>query len=257
MTTPGTGGLPAQRLDQQRNLPPPTSAPGAAAGVVRARQVIVSGAGAVGVFVYNGVPGAGNPPIASLTSGTVDPFGNPVVPGVVAYPTVDGDTYAVELANLTDPFGNTVAALTFADMSSPPVTPAAVTALSSSAGSGMTLQSGNGVGATGADLSVFDSTESGTPGGLIVGNAKASFPDMGISGTFTASAGTINGITFKPFTLVSPGATAGNPPSGSGTASASTVAGALLSYFDALAATYNTTVTALNDVINGLSSWGV
>jgi hypothetical protein len=78
-----------------------------------------------------------------------------------------------------------------------------------------------------------------------------------VTGALAASTGTINGITFGGFTLSSAGSAAGNPPSGSGTASASTVAGSLLSYFDALASTYNNTVTAVNDLANGLSGWGV
>jgi hypothetical protein len=50
--------------------------PGTSGPVVRARQVIVSGPGVDGVFVYNGTPAAGNPPVAWVTSGTTDPYGN-------------------------------------------------------------------------------------------------------------------------------------------------------------------------------------
>jgi hypothetical protein len=86
VTTPGTGGLPERRLDQQRTFSPPAQAPGAAAGVVRARIVIVSGgSGVFGVFVYSGTPGAGNL-VASLAGAgtTADPFGNPVLGGGLA-----------------------------------------------------------------------------------------------------------------------------------------------------------------------------
>ena len=76
------GGLPQRRLDQQYNPPAPPGPVGGAAGIVRARLVIVSGAGVVGVFVYNGTPGPGNPPIVSITSASTDPFGNPVTPGI-------------------------------------------------------------------------------------------------------------------------------------------------------------------------------
>lgn len=59
--------------------------------VTRARVVIVSGpTGSVeGVFVYapGTVPALGNPPIASLTAGTADPFGNPVKPQMTVYGT--------------------------------------------------------------------------------------------------------------------------------------------------------------------------
>jgi hypothetical protein len=79
VSIPGTGGLPTRRPDQTRNPPPSGTQPGSSAGIVRARLVIVSGA-AGGVFVYNGTPGPGNPPILSATSGTTDPYGNVVIP---------------------------------------------------------------------------------------------------------------------------------------------------------------------------------
>ena len=60
--------------------------PGVSNGVEFARQVIVFGpAGTpVGVFVYapGTVPGEGNQPVASLTAGTTDPYGNAVTPQV-------------------------------------------------------------------------------------------------------------------------------------------------------------------------------
>lgn len=78
-TIPGTGGLPVPRADQTRNMPPTGQQAGSTTGIVRARLIIVSGSGE-GVFIYNGTPGAGNPPIFSATSGTVDPYGNTVIP---------------------------------------------------------------------------------------------------------------------------------------------------------------------------------
>ena len=69
--------LPPQRLDQ-RYTPPdlPALAP-TSAGIFRGRLVIVYGSGAnTGVFVYNGAPAAGNPPIFWATSASSDPFGN-------------------------------------------------------------------------------------------------------------------------------------------------------------------------------------
>lgn len=62
-------------------VPPslPGQAPGSTSGIFRGRQVVVSGSGAgVGVFVYNGQPGLGNPPIFWATSAGADPFGNPI-----------------------------------------------------------------------------------------------------------------------------------------------------------------------------------
>lgn len=85
MSIPGTAGTPD---------PPPGYAipdlPGVAAGsslIIRGRLVIVSGpAGAVvGMFVYapGTTPGAGNPPVISITESATDPFGNAVAGGVV------------------------------------------------------------------------------------------------------------------------------------------------------------------------------
>lgn len=52
--------------------------PGQSNAVVFANKVIVFGA-AEGVFVYNGAPALGNPPVFWATSSAVDPFGN-VIP---------------------------------------------------------------------------------------------------------------------------------------------------------------------------------
>jgi hypothetical protein len=82
VTGPGTGGLPVPRaIDQQVSYPPAGVQPGSAAGIVRARLVIVSGTDE-GVFVYSGTPALGNPPIAAMCDSFTDPFGNAVVPGV-------------------------------------------------------------------------------------------------------------------------------------------------------------------------------
>jgi hypothetical protein len=67
-------GLPRRRIDQVRQPATAATAPGSSA-VVRARYVIVSGAGD-GVFVYAGTPALGNPPIAWMGAGLVDPYGN-------------------------------------------------------------------------------------------------------------------------------------------------------------------------------------
>jgi hypothetical protein len=78
MTTPGTGGLPQRRPDQQRTYSAPTAAPGASAGIIRARIVEIIGGSGSGVFVYSGSPALGDL-IASLVGATTaDPFGNPV-----------------------------------------------------------------------------------------------------------------------------------------------------------------------------------
>lgn len=87
MTMPG--GLPSPRPDQGFAPAGSPMAPGSS-NVVRARQVIVFGAGE-GVFVYNGTPDAGNPPILAMSDSTADPFGNAIPVGTVS---IDGSSYA-------------------------------------------------------------------------------------------------------------------------------------------------------------------
>jgi hypothetical protein len=58
--------------------------------------VIVTGTGTTGVFVYSGNPGPGNPPVAWMSTGTTDPFGNtlPSTTGVAGSGTFSaGNTY--------------------------------------------------------------------------------------------------------------------------------------------------------------------
>lgn len=92
MTIPGMGGQVPPRPDQQYqgSSGQAVIGPGSTSGVIRARQVIVSGSDE-GVFVYSGTPGPGNPPIDYMSNSATDPFGN-VLPqaGTVAYvsPTV-------------------------------------------------------------------------------------------------------------------------------------------------------------------------
>jgi hypothetical protein len=88
----GLGGLPVRRLDQTRDYPPTGIQPGST-NTVRAKLVIVSGTGVSGVFVYNGMPGLGNPPIVAIGAGSVDPYGNTVVPGLdVTQGSITGTT---------------------------------------------------------------------------------------------------------------------------------------------------------------------
>lgn len=79
---PGLGGLPRVRPDQQFTPPPNVTSPGAAAGVVRARQVIITGGANAGIFVYSPSPGLGTL-IGSWTAAAgVDAFGNPYPAGL-------------------------------------------------------------------------------------------------------------------------------------------------------------------------------
>ena len=74
----GDGGTPPAPAGY---VPPslPGVAAGAFAGIFRGRQVVISGVGpGSGLFVYNGTPGPGNPPVFSVVAPgtTQDPFGN-------------------------------------------------------------------------------------------------------------------------------------------------------------------------------------
>ena len=79
--TPSPSRFPYTSRPDQRGV-----APASGGQVVRGRLVIVYGpAGTVvGVFVYQPgtVPGHGNPPVAWMTAGTSDPFGNPLQPQI-------------------------------------------------------------------------------------------------------------------------------------------------------------------------------
>jgi hypothetical protein len=86
--------------------------------VVYANQVIVSGGGVSGVFVYNGAPGLGNPPVFWVTENAVDPYGNVLPPSVglqggsfpfLVYsgaPATGNLIAAISTNGGTDPFGN-------------------------------------------------------------------------------------------------------------------------------------------------------
>lgn len=81
-------GTPSRFPYEDRPQPAPGLGPSQGQNV-RARVVIVTGpTGSVsGVFVYSPgtIPALGNPPIASMTAGTKDPFGNTVIPQITAY----------------------------------------------------------------------------------------------------------------------------------------------------------------------------
>jgi len=75
------GGLPPRRIDQRYHPVTVGGAPGTQSPEVIARVVIIYGTNQ-GVFLYQGTPGLGNPPVLSLTgpATTADPYGNPVTP---------------------------------------------------------------------------------------------------------------------------------------------------------------------------------
>lgn len=85
------GGLPARRPDQYDYVIPSGTAPGST-DVVRARQVIVSGANG-GVFVYSSAPPAFGNLIASVAGAAgTDPSGNAYLQGTSSY--LPGATYS-------------------------------------------------------------------------------------------------------------------------------------------------------------------
>jgi hypothetical protein len=73
------GGLPARRPDQRLiGTTRAGTGPAPQNQVFFGRLVIIFGTGASsGLFVYNGTPGLGNPPIFSITTASSDPYGNP------------------------------------------------------------------------------------------------------------------------------------------------------------------------------------
>lgn len=79
MTIPGTGGLPARRLDQQYSSPQGAVQPGSSGGIFRGRLVVVSGTstnGSNGIFVYSGTPGLGNLILSIAAVAGADQYGN-------------------------------------------------------------------------------------------------------------------------------------------------------------------------------------
>lgn len=271
MTTPGTGGLPPRRPDQMRSFQAPSIAPGASAGVIRARIVIVGGTSG-GVFVYSGTPALGNL-IGSLagTGTTVDPFGNPVLGGGLA---IYGA--ASQAVTLTEP--GSLSQLQFLTGSGFEATPANLSAAPSGSGPSeimlMVLSGpkGSTPGATDWVQVAMESAPQG--GGAGAGGFLLYITTGGIAQTrlswnangvqipllqnTTITGSLINGITPGTFGLSSPGATAGAPPTGTATQASSFAAGSpALSYLTAFASTYNTTVAAVSAIVNGLAGWGV
>lgn len=89
MTTPPLlPGRPSDKLVAPLNAPrggTVTSGvqPGVSGQVVLAQFVIIFGSQG-GIFIYDGSPGPGNPPLYSFGNVTSDPYGNPVDPGITA-----------------------------------------------------------------------------------------------------------------------------------------------------------------------------
>lgn len=151
----------------------PTAGIGVQAGVtggeVLARLVIVFGTNA-GVFVYNGTPSASNPPIASVTDASTDPYGNPVVSGVATYVTIAAVLYALRLG-LSTVSGSPTPAFFLHNMSgtAPADDPAYSFGNASNTGAATVMYSGRaGAGSSASFIECADSTLSGVAGGAIV-----------------------------------------------------------------------------------------
>jgi hypothetical protein len=85
MSIPGTGGLPARRLDQTYSPPAAATQAGSASGIFRGRLVVISGSstnGSNGLFVYSGTPGFGNLILSISAVAGTDQFGNPYPAGL-------------------------------------------------------------------------------------------------------------------------------------------------------------------------------
>lgn len=115
MTFPGAGdGLvrPLNAPSGQQTVP--GVQPGVSGAVLFAQYLIIFGTAgtpeAGGMFIYQGSPGPGNPPIFSMTSATEDPFGNPIAAGIWAGPyggTQAGLEYNGTEGQLLFPVGGT------------------------------------------------------------------------------------------------------------------------------------------------------
>lgn len=115
MSTPYAG----DGLVRPLNAPPahqvlPGVQPGVTGAVVLAQYVIIFGTGPggaqPGMFIYQGSPGPGNPPVFSISDATSDPYKNAIAPGIWAGPfgsTQAGLEYNGTAGQLLFPVGGT------------------------------------------------------------------------------------------------------------------------------------------------------
>lgn len=264
MTPPkGIGGLPPRRIDQQFSQPPVAITPGSQTNVVTATIVQVIGGPNSGIFVYSGAPGPGDL-IASLVGATTaDQFGNAVNPEALTFYGAAGQQILMGLdggvAQLIMPTG-----VTFEG------TAANVSAEAVGSGNAQVMEflisgpKGNAAGGTdwvqiqmASDNKIGSSAAGAAFNYIDTAGTVHAFAQL-LSTGFIINTGRINGITPATFGLSNPGATAGAPPTGTATQASSFAAGSpALSYLTAFASTYNTTVAAVQAIVNGLVAWGV
>lgn len=112
-------GLGGRRLDQRLlGTSRAGTGPAPQTGVFIGRVVVIFGTGPnTGLFVYNGQPKLGNPPVLAVTTASADPYGNPVNPLAItdsgmplliySGPAASGNLLmSVAPAAGTDAFGN-------------------------------------------------------------------------------------------------------------------------------------------------------
>jgi hypothetical protein len=172
-----------------------------AEGNITVDTIEVSGSG-TGVFVYSGTPGLGNPPIAALTAGTADPFGNTVQPtvssvnggqqawldgGILSFLAAAGQFAAGQVYELTS--GQLVLQ---SGQKTDTDTPATIAVFSEQANGSQTeiALEANTVTTTGSFNSTNGSTFDGTQilnGEIILGSKASPPPGYPFSGTPTAA----------------------------------------------------------------------
>lgn len=226
-------------------------------------------ANSTGLFAYSGTPGAGNLIFSVTAPGvTADPFGNAIAP-----PAVIGGGAAIYGASGQAIFLgllSTIGILEFLTGAAFEATAANMAGEAVGSGNAQVMElllsgpKGSTVG--GRDWVQIELASNRKDGTNTASLSLQYIADSGAVTTLLAlnSAGisvqdtTVNGITPGAFSLSSPGATAGAPPTGTATQASSFAAGSpALSYLTAFASTYNTTVAAVNALVNGLSGWGV
>lgn len=218
---------------------------------------------ASGIFYYSGSPAFGNLVQSMVGPGvTSDPFGN----------TVFADGLAIYGSNGQSTFLGQVGGLSFVKFPSGASfeeTAANIAAGIAGSGAGAAIEfviSGpQAVSSPSTDdwtqIQFISGEEGGSVGAGMAFNYINTFGGVDqyaqMTGTgFHILTGSVNGITPGSFALSFAGSAAGAPPTSGGTVAGS-FGGNALTYLTALASTYNNTVTAVNDIVNGLDGWSV
>jgi hypothetical protein len=267
----GIGGLPPRRPDQQVSQPEVAVQPGSQTGILRVRIIQVIGGPNSGIFVYSGTPAAGNLIASLVGSTTADTFGNTVNANALSFYGTAGNDMVMGL-------NGGASFLSF--ITGAVIEQEASNITSSIVGSGNAEQmvmsfagpKGTSPGDDWVQIEMSSDNKGNTDGAIGFLNyidesggihVALEWNSGGVQATgsfFGTLAGSVNSITPNTFTLTSPGAAAGGPPSAGGTAAVASsfqTGGAALSYVTAFASTYNVTMTAVSNIRSGLSGWGV